>query len=71
MSDFFLVEVDPWRAEAWNVIRQTPQHQWQILTKHPERIKGCLPPDWGEFGYPNVWLGTSVELPQYQFLPLF
>ena len=30
-----------------------------ILTKRPERIKQCLPDDWGN-GYPNVWLGTTV-----------
>ncbi len=31
-----------------------------ILTKRPERITQCLPKDWGK-GYPNVWLGVSVE----------
>lgn len=59
-SDFFIEEADQWRADAWEVIKQTPQHTWQILTKRPERIKACLPPDWGS-GYPNVWLGVSVE----------
>lgn len=60
-SDFFIEEADDaWRADAWQVIRQTPQHTWQILTKRPERIAACLPVDWGE-GYPNVWLGVSVE----------
>ena len=59
-SDFFIAEADNWREDAWNVIRATPQHQWQILTKRPERIKECLPDDWGS-GYPNVWLGASVE----------
>lgn len=59
-SDFFIKEADPWRAEAWDVIKKTPQHTWLILTKRPERIKQCLPPDWGN-GYPNVWLGVSVE----------
>jgi len=65
MSDFFLNEADLWRPRAWDVIRRTPQHQWQILTKRPQRIKQCLPPDWGPSGYPNVWLGTSVESPNY------
>lgn len=59
-SDFFIEEADAWREDAWNIIRRTPQHQWQILTKRPERIVACLPNDWGE-GYPNVWLGVSVE----------
>lgn len=30
-----------------------------MLTKRPERIKNCLPRDWGN-GYPNVWLGVST-----------
>jgi len=40
------------------------QHQWQILTKRPERIIQCLPGDWGD-GWDNVWLGVSVESQQY------
>jgi protein gp37 len=60
MSDFFIEEADSWRAEAWKVIKNTPWHTWQILTKRPERIAQCLPEDWGN-GYPNVWLGVSIE----------
>ena len=59
-SDFFIQEADEWRPDAWDVIRRTPQHTWQILTKRPERIADHLPPDWGN-GWPHVWLGTSVE----------
>lgn len=59
-SDWFIEEADEWRGEAWDIIRRTPHHTYQILTKRPERIKGCLPSDWGE-GYPNVWLGVSIE----------
>jgi len=58
-SDFFLPEHDAWRAEAWAIIRRTPQHTYQIPTKRPERIRECLPPDWGA-GWPNVWLGASA-----------
>jgi len=64
MSDFFLPEADAWREDAWDVIRRTPQHTWQILTKRPERIAECLPPDWGA-GWNNVWLGVSVENQEY------
>lgn len=60
-SDFFIKEADEWREEAWNVIRRCPQHTWQIITKRPERILKCLPEDWGENGYDNVWLGVTVE----------
>jgi protein gp37 len=60
MSDFFIEQADPWRADAWSVIRQTPHFTYQILTKRPERILECLPADWGT-GYKNVWLGVTVE----------
>lgn len=59
LTDFFLEELDSYRDECWDIIRQCPQHTFQILTKRPERIKECLPADWGD-GWENVWLGTSV-----------
>lgn len=59
-SDWFHVDADAWREEAWEVIRMTPNLNYQVLTKRSERIEECLPEDWGE-GYPNVWLGVSVE----------
>ena len=59
-SDFFLPEADPWRDQAWGIIKDTPHLIYQILTKRPGNIKTRLPSDWG-LGYPNVWLGVSVE----------
>lgn len=59
-SDWFHEAADAWRDEAWAIIKQTPHLTYQILTKRPERIQDHLPADWGE-GYPNVWLGVSVE----------
>jgi protein gp37 len=61
-SDFFIEEADAWRKEVWQVIRQTPQHVYQILTKRPERIVRSLPSGWP---WPNVWLGVSVENPRF------
>jgi protein gp37 len=61
-SDFFVAEADQWRTEAWGVIRKTPQHTYQILTKRPERICGHLPDGWP---FQNVWLGVSVENPRF------
>lgn len=49
------------RPRLWNLVRDTPFLWWLILTKRPERIRAELPADWGPGGYPNVWLGTSVE----------
>jgi protein gp37 len=59
-SDFFIKEADEWRDDAWKIIRDNPQHQWQILTKRPENIENHLPKNWG-YGYENVWLGVSIE----------
>ena len=63
-SDFFHEDADEWRDEAWRTIEATPHLTYQILTKRPERIRDWLPLDWEAGhpnGYPNVWLGTSVE----------
>lgn len=60
-SDWFHEAADPWRDEAWDIIRRTPHLTYQILTKRPELIAARLPKDWGNDGWPNVWLGTSVE----------
>jgi protein gp37 len=65
-SDWFHEAADGWRDEAWDIIRRTPQHTYQILTKRPERIAAHLPADWGQ-GWPNVWLGVSVESWRYSY----
>ena len=58
-SDFFIKEADPWRPEAWDIIRRTPHLTYQILTKRPERVLESLPSFWPELK--NVWLGVTVE----------
>lgn len=75
-SDFFHQDADAWRPEVWEIIRQTPQHTYQILTKRPERVIPNLPADWypdpsgDAFRAPtwatqpqwrHVWLGVSIE----------
>jgi protein gp37 len=57
-SDFFIKEADPWRDEAWEIIRKTPHLTYQILTKRPENIAGRLPVGWP---FKNVWLGVTAE----------
>lgn len=59
-SDWFHKTADPWRDEAWAIIRQRPDVTFQIVTKRTERIAECLPSDWGN-GYSNVWLIATVE----------
>ena len=63
-SDWFHEAAGAWRDEAWAVIRRCPNLTFQVLTKRAERIADHLPADWGE-GYPNVWLGVSVESDDY------
>jgi protein gp37 len=58
LTDFFIQDSDPWRAEAWDVIRQCSDMDWPILTKRPALIPPRLPADWGN-GWPHVWLGTT------------
>lgn len=56
-----------WRGDLWHLIYRTPHLDWLLLTKRPQNIArylrpeeyGNLPP-WGD-GWPNVWLGTTVE----------
>jgi protein gp37 len=59
-SDWFIEQADPWRDEAWEIIRQSPQHTFQILTKRPERIQDNLP-EWFNEINDRVWIGVSVE----------
>ena len=47
--------------DAFELIRECPALDFLILTKRPGNIAGCLPEDWGPDGWPNVWLGVSVE----------
>ena len=60
-SDWLIKEADPWREEAYDVIRATPRHTYQILTKRSDRFPGHVPNP----PLPNVWLGVSVESRAY------
>jgi len=71
-SDFFIEAADRWRAEALQIIADTPHLTYQILTKRPERVldwldNACWPVSGCPIGLhvfkelPNVWLGVSVE----------
>ena len=71
MSDLFHEEIpDSYLDMVFDVIEQTPQHTYQILTKRAER----LPQYFANRPCPqNVWLGVSVEdkkhgIPRIDFL---
>jgi protein gp37 len=61
MSDLFHPEVPKdFILRVWEVMRDTPRHTYQILTKRPEHMAEVLSnPRFAIL--PNVWLGTSVE----------
>lgn len=59
-SDFFLIDADLWREEAWDIIRQRKDVVFFILTKRADRIKECLPKDWDD-GWENVFLNVTCE----------
>jgi protein gp37 len=54
------------RQKLWSLIRQTPALDWLLLTKRADRIKACLPDDWGT-RYANVWLGVTIENADYKW----
>lgn len=59
MSDLFHENVSTvFIDKVWSVMADTPRHQYQILTKRPERMLQYLS---DKTVLPNVWLGTSVE----------
>ena len=61
-SDFFDNQVDPaWRAEGWMTMRLCRYLDWLVLTKRPQNILRFLPPGWGSAGWPQCWMGVSVE----------
>lgn len=66
-SDWFIEQADEWRAEAWAIVKATPRHTYQILTKRPERIIQCLPDDWDPGLYDNVWIGVSGESEKWTY----
>ncbi|WP_448954892.1 DUF5131 family protein [Labrys neptuniae] len=61
MSDLFHEGVsDEFIVAVWRVMRETPHHHYQILTKRPDRMADIVSCRIGDV-LPNVWLGTSVE----------
>lgn len=62
LADAFDNQADPaWRADLFQIIKDTPTLDWLLLTKRPQNIRKMLPPDWGDEGYSNVWLGFTAE----------
>lgn len=61
MSDLFHDKVsDAFIQSVWQVMADTPHHNYQILTKRPERMAAFVGKKVSAV-LGNVWLGTSVE----------
>lgn len=57
MSDMFHEVVsDAFISEVFEVMADTPQHTYQILTKRPERAA-----TWGGPWPENIWMGSTIE----------
>ncbi|MXW99135.1 MAG: phage Gp37/Gp68 family protein [Acidimicrobiaceae bacterium] len=65
MSDLFHPEVpEPYIRRVFDVIAETPQHQYQVLTKRSRRLADVGQRlEWP----PNLWMGVSVENSRYRF----
>ena len=59
MSDLFHAKVTPgFIRDLVEVVRETPQHTYQVLTKRASRARQII----GDLELPdNLWLGVSVE----------
>ncbi|MBX3177190.1 MAG: phage Gp37/Gp68 family protein [Candidatus Hydrogenedentes bacterium] len=59
MSDLFHRDVPlDYIRQVFKVMNDCAQHQFQVLTKRPERVAECADSlEWT----PNIWMGTSVE----------
>lgn len=59
MSDLFHKDIpDEYISRVFEIIRQTPQHTYQILTKRADRLQKYF---LSHTAPVNAWLGTSVE----------
>lgn len=59
-SDFLLEDADPWREEAWVMMRARPDLSFFFITKRIERLAQCVPADWGA-GWPHVHISVTME----------
>ena len=63
MSDLFHKDVpDEFICRCFETMKTASQHQYQVLTKRPERVVELADKlDWSD----NIWMGTSVESTTY------
>jgi protein gp37 len=63
MSDLFHDDVPlEYIRRVFDVMRETPRHTYQVLTKRAERLEALAP---SLTFAPNVWMGVSIESQEY------
>lgn len=62
LADVFDNEVDPvWRQDLFELIAQTPNLTWMLLTKRIGMVMSMLPQRWLDCGIPeNIWMGATI-----------
>lgn len=66
MSDLFGDFVpDSYLAQVFDVMRRTPKHTYQVLTKRADRLEVWTRGQAWLEGAKNIWLGVSVEDSKY------
>ena len=59
LADVFDNEVDhAWRVDLWQLLRETPNLRWMLLTKRIGNAAKMLPADWP---FPHVGLMSTLE----------
>lgn len=56
-------DLDEARVRLWGLIENTPNLDWLLLTKRPEKILALAP--WGDNWPSNIWIGTTIESQEY------
>ena len=61
MADVFewRADLNPQRKRLWQLIGDTPNLDWLLLTKRPQHILRMVP--WKDEWPRNVWIGTTIE----------
>jgi protein gp37 len=61
MADVFEshIALDDQRTRLWDLITNTPNLDWLLLTKRPHNIRRMVP--WKDVWPANVWVGTTIE----------
>lgn len=53
--------VAPWREDLFELIDETPDLDWLLLTKRPATLAAKWPRSWRKSTPRNVWVGATVE----------